>query len=158
VNAALEAKILLKDQNRGMVTWAKKVGGITPEVRRDMLTTIQKNRRVFDPTTSDAFLESLAAKKMGAQITFDEAKNVSQFATEVETLKAKIKHDEPFHGPTRKAYGDALTAFKNYVGDLKQHAGRVGDTSGTLSSRGANVATAGVLFNQSISAFCEPRR
>lgn len=128
VNAALEAKILLKDQNRGMVTWAKKVGGITPAVRRDMLTTIQKNTRVFDPTTADTFLESLAAKKMGAEITFDEAKNVSDFATKVETSKAKIAPDEPHGSPNRLEYGDALVAFKNYVGDLKQHAARVGDT------------------------------
>jgi len=33
VNAALESKILLKDQNRGMVSWAKKVSGISEPAR-----------------------------------------------------------------------------------------------------------------------------
>src|SRR4051812_19117264 len=69
VNAELESKILLKDQNRGMVSWAKKLSGISETARRDMLTRIQKETKVFDPEKSEAFLESLAAKKFGHEIT-----------------------------------------------------------------------------------------
>lgn len=124
VNAALESKILLKDQKRGMVSWAKKVGGLTPEVRRDLLSTIQKHKGVFDPKTADAFLESLAAKKLGVEVTFDEAKNVSSLASEVAKKKGFIKESDPRASRSRMDYGASVVAFENYTNALKLEAAK----------------------------------
>jgi len=44
VNAALESKILLKDQQRGMVTWAKQVSGLSEPAKRDLVSQIQKQK------------------------------------------------------------------------------------------------------------------
>jgi len=126
VNAALESKLILKDQQRGMVSWAKKVSGITPEVRRDLITRIQKETKVFDPATSDKFLESLAAKKFGHDISFDEAKNISGLANRIKVAKAKITPSDGPRSAARMEYGTAVVVFKDYVGQLKLSAEKVG--------------------------------
>lgn len=125
VNAALESKILLKDQSRGMVSWAKKVSGISEPVRRDMLSRIQRENRVFDPETSQSFLESLAAKKFGQEITFEEAKNVSELANRVRADQGKIKESDADGSASRMRYGETLDAFREYIGNLKLTAGKV---------------------------------
>lgn len=125
VNAALESKILLKDQQRGMVSWAKKISGISEPVRRDLISRIQKENKVFDPETSGSFLESLAAKKLGHEITFEEAKNISELATAEKTAKAKIKETDPIKSNSRLEYGATVVRFKDYVGELKNQAGKV---------------------------------
>lgn len=126
VNAALESKILLKDQQRGMVSWAKKVSGISEPVRRDLISRIQKDKKVFDPETSQSFLESLAAKKMGHEISFAEAKNISELASAEKTAKAKIKDTDPIKSSSRLEYGATVVRFKDYVGELKNAASKVG--------------------------------
>ena len=138
VNAALEEKILLKDQKRGMVSWAKKTAGLTPEARRDLLSKIQKHDRVFDPETPDAFLESLAAHKLGSAITFEEAKNISSMAAKERVLRAKIRESEPDGSTNRMEHGFILGELRDYVGDLKRTSGQVG---GTISEKAKWYAT-----------------
>jgi hypothetical protein len=126
VNAALESKILLKDQRRGMVSWAKKVAGLSEPVRRDLISRVQRENRLLDPENSGSFLESLAAKTMGHEISFAEAKNVSSLASQVKVNKARVKETDPIKSDSRLAYGAAVVRFKDYVGELKQQAGKVG--------------------------------
>jgi hypothetical protein len=49
VNSTFEAKLLLKDQQRGYLTWAKKLTGVTPEIRRDLISRIEKMDKVLNP-------------------------------------------------------------------------------------------------------------
>lgn len=128
VNALAESKILLKDQQRGMVSWAKKVSGLSEPAKRDLISRVQKMDRVLDPASSNAFLESLAAKKLGFEVTLDEAKNVSSLASEVAKKKSSIKESDPRASQSRMEYGTAVALFKNYVGDLKLAAGKVTPT------------------------------
>ena len=125
VNAALEEKILLKDQKRGMASWAKKTAGLTPEARRDLLSKIEKHDRVFDPKTGDEFLESLAEHKFGTAITFEEAKNISNLAAKERASKAKIPESDPIGSKARTEYGATRIAFQDYVHELKQTAGKI---------------------------------
>ena len=128
VNAALERKILLKDQRRGMVSWAKNVGGLTEPARRDLISKVQKQTKLFDPATDSSFLESLAAKTMGHEISFAEAKNISNLATHEKITKARIKESDPIGSNSRFEYGAAAVRFKDYVDHLKHEAGKVGPT------------------------------
>lgn len=128
VNAALENKILLKDQQRGMVSWAKKVSGISEPIRRDLISKIQKQPKVFDPVNAQSFLESLAAKRLGHEISFDEAKNISRMARDEQSARLNIKGTEPIRSPVRLEYGLRHLQFKEYVDGLKQAAGKVGPT------------------------------
>ena len=56
VNAQFEAKLLLQDQRKGLVSWAKKISGISEPARRDILNTINKLDRVLQPEDEQAFL------------------------------------------------------------------------------------------------------
>lgn len=114
VNALFESKLLLKDQQAGMISWAKKVSGITPEVRRDLFSRINKLENVLDPGAQEAFLEDLAAKRLGVEITQEEAKNISELSQKVQDAKATMEK-----GGNRLEHGAAKVALKNYVRDIK---------------------------------------
>lgn len=119
VNAMLESKLLLKDQKRGMVSWAKKVSGISETTRADMISRIEKMDKVLDPNDEHSFLADLAAKKLGTDISFEEAKNVSSFSRKLADAKTKITDTMPDGSPQRLDYGAKLMALENYVRELK---------------------------------------
>lgn len=120
VNAKLEAKILLKDQKRGMVTWAKKLTGISEQTRRDLISRIERMDKVLEPKSEKAFLEDLVSKKLGADITFEEAKNISTGIKEVVRLKEAIPEDSPIRSRERLEYGTAEVLFRDYIDSLKK--------------------------------------
>ena len=134
MNAALEQKLILKNQQKGMVTWAKKVAGMTPEVERSLLNRINKMEDVLTPETEQAFLEDLAGQALGVSVTMEEAGNIAALGSDAAKAKEAMEA-----GPRRKVgekptaseltYGRAMVAFDNYVTSLKLAA------RGTLSER-----------------------
>jgi len=118
VNAALESKMLLKDQQAGFVTWAKQTAGLTEPQRRDLISRIEKLDRVLNPEQEKAFLADLAAQKIGATVTLDEAQKLSEGAKNVQTLKAAIPADAPIGSEERMAYGLALDEYHEYMNHL----------------------------------------
>jgi hypothetical protein len=119
VNALLESKLLLKDQKRGMVAWAKKVSGISETVRADMISRIQKMDKVLDATDQHSFLEDLAAKKLGTEISFEEAQTIAALSKKVADTKTAINPTDPVGSPSRLEYGAKYVALQNYVHELK---------------------------------------
>lgn len=125
VNALLESKLLLKDQKRGMVSWAKKVTGITEATRNDILSKIERMDKILTASNERAFLEDLAAKKMGADITYEEAQKITEGAKATEEAKSKINFDpkSPDYTPkdsiVRTEYGIKMREFQKYISDLK---------------------------------------
>lgn len=119
VNALLESKLLLKDQKRGLVSWAKSVSGITEPVRRDLLSKIERMDKVLDAENSGVFLEDLAAKRLGADVTFEEAKRIVDGTKALEEAKGKIAESDPLRSDARIEYGLKFTEFQKYIGDLK---------------------------------------
>src|SRR3989304_7120250 len=75
VNALFESKLLLKNQKAGYISWAKKVAGLTPEVRRDLIAKIERLDRVLSPKEGEQFLKDLAETRLGASVSETEAKN-----------------------------------------------------------------------------------
>lgn len=114
VNALFESKLLLKNQQQGMITWAKKIAGITPEVRRDLISRIEKMDKVLDPKDEAKFLEDLAAKKLGTDVTYEEAQKISELSKNIQTTKETMAK-----GGDRMEYGRAKVALGNYVSELK---------------------------------------
>lgn len=114
VNASFESKLLLKNQQRGMVTWAKSVAGLKPEVRRDLLTRINKLDKVLDPEERQGFLKDLAATKLGVNVSQDEAKQIANLAKTATEAKAA--------SPNSMEYGRAQIKLNNYVNSLKLNA------------------------------------
>lgn len=120
VNALFESKLLLKNKKIGYITWAKRVGNLRPEIKKDILTRINKLEKVLSPEEEARFLEDLVAKKFGADITHQEAKQLVDLASKVEERKAAIPVGSPVRSKERVDYGLSYVLFQDYVQSLKQ--------------------------------------
>lgn len=113
VNAMYESKLLLKDQQRGLVTWIKKVGNLTPDVKRDLIARVERMDKILTASDEKAFLEDLAAKKLGAEVTFEEAQKIYELSQNIGKTQDAMRA-----GGDRLEYGRARVALGNYVSDL----------------------------------------
>lgn len=120
VNALFESKLLLKNQKAGMISWAKRVAGISPEVKRDMLTRIEKLDKALSAKELDIFLEDLVATRLGIGVSENEAKVIFELSKQVEQTKSKANKEGVFSSEDdRLAYGVAKVAIEKYVNDIK---------------------------------------
>lgn len=119
VNALFESKLLLKNQKAGYQSWVKKVAGITPEVKRDLLSRIERMDAILSPTEEQSFLQDLAEARLGFGVTEEEAKTISDLSRKVTELKDKV--DIETDKPTKEniEYGAAKEALNQYVLSLK---------------------------------------
>lgn len=124
VNTAFESKLLLKDQQAGLIRWAQQMGGLSPKTRSGFIDKIRKLENVLEPADEKAYLADLAAKKFGSSLTFNEAKTISQGAKDVSTLREKWNPDTQQWASEedRLAYGAAYVAYQDYVGALMRDA------------------------------------
>jgi hypothetical protein len=118
INSQFEAKMLLKDQQRGMITWAKKVAGITEAQRADIVSKINKLDRVLQPDEEKDFLADLAAKKLGVTVTADEAKDIFNLSQVAEQRRATMLQDIN-NADNRIAYGRAVLDLTEKIESLK---------------------------------------
>lgn len=116
-NALFESKLLLKDQQAGIIRWAKSVSGLKPEAQRELIARVQKMDKILNPDEEKAFLHDLAEKKLGVGVSSEEARTISELAQKTEQAKQAMAT-----GGDRLEYGRAKVAFGNYVSDLKNAA------------------------------------
>ena len=90
VNALFESKLLLKDQQRGLVTWAKKVSGISEPARRDIISRIQRMETALTPKNEQGFLKDLVDTKLGVNVTSDEATKIMGLSKKIEGASKEI--------------------------------------------------------------------
>ena len=121
VNALFESKLLLKNQQQGIINWAKKVAGMKPEVLRDIVSKVDRMDKILEPKELDAFLNDLANQRLGFDVTFEEASKITELSKDITAKKEKIAPEAPIGSKDRLEYGTALTLFKDYVGDLKRN-------------------------------------
>jgi hypothetical protein len=69
--------------------------------------------RVLDAADQQSFLEDLAAKRLGADVSYEEAQKLTELSRDVTQKRARLAPD------TRLEYGRARVALQNYVNDLK---------------------------------------
>lgn len=122
INTAFEQKLLLKNQETAMVNWAKEVLGDKHPALRDTLTKIEKNADLLTPDDLDMFLEDLVEKKLGVNVSPQEAATLVNLANDVQTKKAAIPENAPNGSPVVLEYGTSLALFKKYMEDLKLEA------------------------------------
>lgn len=84
-NALFESKLLLKNQQQGMITWAKKLTGITPETKRDLISKIERMDTLLDP--KGVFLNDLVNTRLRVNVTREEARNIYNLSKKVVELK-----------------------------------------------------------------------
>lgn len=119
LNAEFESKLLLKNQQQGIINWAKSAAGMKPEIMRDILSKVNKMTEVLQPKEMSRFMEDLAAKKLGMGVTAEEAGKIAELAKKVTDTKTVMDK-----GGDRLAYGKAKVDFGNYVSDLKNEANK----------------------------------
>ncbi|MDD5381867.1 MAG: hypothetical protein PHG53_09575 [Phycisphaerae bacterium] len=127
VNSLFESKLLLKDQQRGIITWAKQTAGISKQAQRDIISRVDKMTEILNPATQDAFLEDIVAHKLDVTVTMEQAANISSLGKIALDKKIIMEASErrltgQRQTPTEKEYGDARVAFSNYISDLKTKA------------------------------------
>src|SRR3990167_1574600 len=72
VNALVESKLLLKNQQNGLVTAFKQMTGLKEAARRDLLSTVQRLDKLLSPDGVENFLKDATAKRLGTEVTFEE--------------------------------------------------------------------------------------
>jgi hypothetical protein len=87
VNAIFEEKMLLRYKN-GLDDWVNRVKApeATKKILADKINALDP--KVLNPATSKAFLEDLAEKSLGLQVTETEAKQIFQTANRVKQAQA----------------------------------------------------------------------
>jgi len=123
-NAAFESKLILKNQQQGIINWAKSVAGIKPEVKRDLISRVEKMTEVLQPAQMDSFLADLAEKKLGIGVTAEEAKTIAELSKNIQDTRATMEASTrrlPGQPATEEefAHGMAKVKFYEYVNDLK---------------------------------------
>ena len=119
VNALFESKLLLKNQQTGIINWAKSITGLKPEILKDMLSKVSRLNEVLQPKELDRFLGDLASQRLGVDVTQAEAAKILELSKKVQETKANIPSDAKNGSAESIEYGLALTEFKKYVGELK---------------------------------------
>jgi hypothetical protein len=136
VNALFESKLLLKNQQAGMINWAKQVLGKNPVVQRDIIAKINRLDKVLSVAEEEAFLNELANQRLGINISYEEAGKIAELSKKIEETKTLIKEDSPIRSPERLEYGANVTELKNYTDELK-----LVDKQLTLKEKVADVVT-----------------
>lgn len=114
VNALFESKLLLKNQQAGIIRWARAVGGLSKEAARDLFTKLERLDKVLSPSEEKAFLADLAAKKLGTEVSHEEATNIAKLSEEVQQAQAA------FDASGKTGLGAAKVALEKYVSSLAQ--------------------------------------
>lgn len=147
VNAEFERKILLKNQQRGYLTWAKSVSGIKPAARRDLIARIEKMQRVLDPEEGQQFMQDLTSARLGVDVTEAEAKTIADLSKNVTDAEALRGADGTFpNKETRMKYGYAVEDLTDYVAKLKIDAEKFNLADFKTSAR--KTANAGALLSK----------
>lgn len=138
INLAFEQKLLLKNQEKAMVDWARDTLGLSKTEKAATLTKIQetyaeKRRRVFTPEEDEAFLNEIAsevyAKKYKTEVSLEEAQRITELSRDVSQAQEKMNENYTWGDGSeadRLKYGLDFGAKKvlldKYVGGLKLEA------------------------------------
>lgn len=126
VNSLFESKILLKNQQRGYLTWAKQVSGIKPNVRRDLIAKIERMQKVLDPEEGKQFMRDLTSTRLGVDVTEEEAARIADLSKRVSEAESLRRPDKTFpSNEQRLNYGRAVEDLTDYVASLKQDADKI---------------------------------
>ena len=119
LNKDFESKMLLKDQKRGLVTWAKNATGMKKAAKRDLVSRVERmDEALLTPQSERAFLEDLAAQRLGFAVTMEEAGKIAELSQIVKEKESKRTESEG----ANLEYGQAVIAFNNYANGLKLEA------------------------------------
>ena len=92
VNTLFESKLLLKNKQAGMVSWARKVLGENTPAGRDVISRIKRMEKILSPAEEKAFLEELASQRLGTHISIDEAARITELSKKIDDAKTALEN------------------------------------------------------------------
>lgn len=137
INSLYESKLLLKNQQKGFENWVKRSVGLKESVKQDLMSKIDRlsSKGVLSPDQMKDFKQDLAKTRLGLNLSFEEAKTISDLSKERSDAKAawdaEMKDNptwsenpqetrkEWINNKARLEYGMKQVAIENYVNDLK---------------------------------------
>ncbi len=93
VNSLIESKLLLKYWQRGMITAMEQLTGMKPEVKRDLVTKIEKLDKYLNAKEQKQFMADIASKKIGAEVTYEEAQKIVELTSDVKKRRETFEED-----------------------------------------------------------------
>lgn len=115
VNELVESKLLLKNQQKGLITAVKQLFGEKTPVARDAVSKIMRMERYLKPEDADKYMTDLVNKKLGSKVTPEEAEKLFDLAKLAnDALKART--DDP---KSMTDYGMKLMDLTDYANSLK---------------------------------------
>jgi hypothetical protein len=115
VNALFESKMVLKDQKRGLLSWAKTLTNVSEPAKRDIVSKIEKLDSVLNPEDEKGFLADLAAQKLGVTVTAEEAGKITALAKTA--IEEREKPTDEMSGVSSD-YINAEQDLRHYVNSL----------------------------------------
>lgn len=126
INASFETKLLLANQKKGILDWLRQMSGLKPDIQLSAEDQILKMDRILNPATEKAFLQDLAKKKVGADLSMDQAKEIFSKAQEVSSLKTSWLNDLDNY-KKREDYGLGVISLGELVQSMKPDPRSFGD-------------------------------
>lgn len=118
-NALFEGKLLLKNQQKGMINWAEKILGDKPTLKKDTISKVERMSEILEPAEVEAFLNDLVAQKLGFQVSPKEAATLMELQRDVVAKEAKLTPQTKDYSPEAVEYGTSVAIFKQFVEDAK---------------------------------------
>lgn len=124
VNALYEQKLVLKNYERGMVNWAKKVTGLSVDKKRDLQNRIQNmiKRGELTADNKNQILSDLVEYRLGASVSETEAKKITELSNKAKEL-SNFTTDKD-----RIEYGKALIDLHQYTDEITKRRPKLGTT------------------------------
>lgn len=130
VNALYESKLLLKNQQQGIITWANTIMKSQPKAYKDIISQVEKMTEVLNPKSEDLYYADLARQKLGFGLSMEEAAHLHSLSTKATELKTQVSQFQSRQGYSDKTattdeiakrmeYGHAVREFNQYYEQLK---------------------------------------
>lgn len=121
-NLLFEKKLLLKNQERGLIRWAEQLTGVTTHQKKALLEKIKKHKeerlkRTFSPEEDEQFLDELAEAKLGIGISEEESKTIFELAQKVQDGEELFDKNK-IHGRLQEIVGTLTGGQKQVIDEL----------------------------------------
>ena len=120
VNLKYEKQLLLKDQKKAMTNFINDMQGLNSKVKKDLVDQVMSLQTAISPKNVKAFLEDFTAKKIGAEVSHEEAVKMLDLAKTADKSKEAWKADLG-NEEKRQAFGVDLVRLNDYTNSLKDN-------------------------------------
>lgn len=86
VNTEFEKKLLLKNQQMGMIDFIKNAAGLKPITRKDLIGRVLRQEKLLSGAQQREFLNDVADQKFQTGVTSEQAKEIFNLAKKVQNL------------------------------------------------------------------------